>query len=188
MSDERGRRRTTDGSIRLPVGSDVWNAIESTVRRIVRRAVRHTERDEMAQQIFLQILEKFSEVRDPDRVEGWAARVATNMVWNSYRKRKRWQRLVVATEDGELEGFADNIDFEARERIAMAFSVWPKLSAQHRDLLEEHWLDEHGVTQIAARHRCSPSTAKRRLRAAQRRFDLLIGASFRGALSQIRRG
>jgi RNA polymerase sigma-70 factor (ECF subfamily) len=181
MSDEPDQRRTTADAIRVPIGNDAWKAIEHTVRRIVRKAVSHTERDEIAQQIFLQILEKLSEVRDPGRIEGWAARVATNMIWNDYRKRKRWHRLVVASEDGELDAFADSVDFEARERIAMVYSVWPKLPPRHRELLEQHWLDEHGVTQIAARHHCSPSTAKRRLRAAQRKMGLLLDASSRRA-------
>lgn len=174
MSGGEAERDSAPASGRTPVGVQVWERIEAAVWRVVRRSVAPAERDEIAQQIFLRILENIHALRDRERLDAWATRVAVNIVWSTLRTRKRWRRLVVPADDAEIELASYVVDFEVRERIAAAFSALDTLPPRQRRLLEERWLDDKRATDVAAREHCSATTAKRRLREAQR----LLNAAF----------
>jgi RNA polymerase sigma factor (sigma-70 family) len=174
MNGGDAERRAAPASERAPVSAPVWKRIEAAVRRVVRRTVAASEREEIAQQIYLQILENIQKVRDSERIDAWATRVAVNAVWSTLRSRQRWRKLVVPSDDPDIELAFYAVDFEVRERVASVFSALEMLSPRYRRLLEERWLDDKGATHVAESERISPTTAKRRLRKAQRLLNAVI--------------
>ncbi len=174
MKGGEAERASASPSERAPVSDPVWKRIEAAVSRVLRRRVTPGEREELAQQIYLQILESIHSLRDWDRVDAWATRVALNTVWSTLRTRKRWRRLVVPSEDADVERAFYAVDFEVRERIAAVFAALETLPPHHRRLLEERWLDDKGATLVAASERYSATTAKRRLREAQRLLNAVV--------------
>lgn len=159
------------------MSADVWKAVELAVKRVVRRMIRDDEREDISQEIFLTILESLRTVRDHDRIEGWASRVATNWVVNTFRKRARWRRLIVPNDDADVA--VEGPDYETRERLALAYSAFEKLSTAQRRVLEQRWFDEVPAERMAIREACSPRTAKRRVARAQHRFEVLLKLSTR---------
>lgn len=174
MNGGEAERRSAPTSERAPVAAHVWKRVEAAVRRVVRRSVAAADREDIAQQIYLQILENIQALRDWERIDAWATRVAVNAVWSTLRSRQRWRKLVVPSDDAAVDLAYYAVDFEVRERIAAVFAALELLPPRQRRLLEERWLDDKGATHVAASEQISPTTAKRRLREAQRLLNSLV--------------
>jgi RNA polymerase sigma-70 factor (ECF subfamily) len=131
-----------------------------------------SERDDIAQDIFVSIIKGARTVRDPALFEAWAARVAFNTICNLFRRRKfrRWLSLEA------LSGYEPperDTDFEGRELVARAQRVLEHLPVSERMPFTLELLGDASHAEIARVCGCSERTLRRRLKAARERFASL---------------
>lgn len=131
-----------------------------------------SERDDVAQSIFLSILRRRGSVRDPARLEAWAARVAFNAICNTFRRRKlrRWFSLEALRDSEQPEYQAD---VEGRELVARAQRILERLPLSERMPLTLELFTHSSQPEIARLCGCSERTLRRRLQAARERFSVL---------------
>lgn len=129
------------------------------------------ERDDIAQDIFVSIVRNGGSVRDPARLEAWAASVAFNAICNEFRRRKfrRWLALDSLRESEEPR---HHIDFEGRELVARAQRILEILPVALRMPFTLELFGNANQDEIARLCGCSLRTARRRLKAARERFLL----------------
>jgi len=131
-----------------------------------------SERDDVAQDIFVSIVKGARSVRDPALLEAWAARVAFNTICNLFRRRKlrRWL---------SLEALAGNepperpVDFDGRELVVRAQRLLEQLPVSERMPFTLELLGNVSHAEIARVCGCSQRTLRRRLKAGRERFALL---------------
>lgn len=144
------------------------------------------ERDDVAQEIFLAIVRGAPSVKDPARLEGWAARVAVNAIWNVFRRRK-FRRWLSLESSGDSEPLIDHADFEGREVLARTQRVLEHLPLKERMPFTLKLLGNASVEEIARLCNCSSRTIKRRLNDARARFIRLAerDPALRGRLGNV---
>ncbi len=167
----------TDESARLVLvdkdatpGEVLYARVAPVVNRVVwTYLAADPERDDIAQEIFLQIVRGAPTVKDSARLEGWAARVAVNAIWNIFRRRKfrRWLSLESV---GDAEPLLHHADFEGRELVLRTRRILERLPLKERMPFTLSLFGNASIEEIAALCECSPSTVKRRLTAARARF------------------
>jgi RNA polymerase sigma-70 factor (ECF subfamily) len=128
-----------------------------------------SEHDDVTHDVFVRVLRGVGKLREPGRLEDWAARVAINAVRNELRRRRlrRWVSWS-PLEDAEPPGYAPDLD--GREVLARAYRALERLPANERVLLSLRLFEARTLEELAALVGCSPTTAKRRLRRARERF------------------
>jgi RNA polymerase sigma factor (sigma-70 family) len=128
-----------------------------------------SERDDIAQEIFLAIVRGAPTLKDPTRLEAWAARVAVNAIWNVFRRRKfrRWSSLESML---DAEPSIHHADFEGRELVIRTRRILEMLPLKQRMPFTLKLLGNASVEEIAELCDCSPRTVKRRLTEARARF------------------
>jgi RNA polymerase sigma-70 factor (ECF subfamily) len=127
------------------------------------------DRDDIAQDIFVSIVRRGSSIRDPARLEAWAARVAFNAVCNLFRRRKlrRWLSLDSLQESEQIDR---HTDFEGRELVARAQRLLESLPMTERMPFTLELFGNASQGEIARLCGCSERTLRRRLNAARERF------------------
>jgi RNA polymerase sigma-70 factor, ECF subfamily len=128
-----------------------------------------SEHNDVAHDIFIRIFRNVARLRDPERLEVWAARVALNTIRNEIRRR-RSRRWVFWDAAEHAEPAMPAVDLEGRELLARTYRVLAKLSADEQVVLSLVLFTTNNVESIAELTGCSRSTVKRRLRCARDRF------------------
>lgn len=148
----------------------VYERVAPVVNRLVwAYLATDSERDDIAQDIFLSIVRRRGSLRDPARLEAWAARVAFNAICNAFRRRKfrRWLSLE-PLRDSELPEY--RVDLEGRELVARAQRILEKLPLSQRMPLTLELFSNSTQPEIAQLCGCSERTLRRRLQVARERF------------------
>jgi RNA polymerase sigma-70 factor (ECF subfamily) len=133
------------------------------------------ERDDLAQEIFIRILRGAGRVRDPERLEAWAARVTVNLVKNEFRSRKLRRLFTFGVDQDGLSQVA-HPDFEGRELLLRTYSLLLKLPTAERLPFTLRLMTNQSIDEIALACGSSLRTTKRRLKAARERFVRLASA------------
>jgi RNA polymerase sigma-70 factor (ECF subfamily) len=179
-----GLTRVSGGEPAFP--ADLYAALAPTVNKLLWTLLGpDPERDDLAHEIFLRILQRAHQVRDPSRLEAWAARLVINAVKNEFRRRalRRWFSW---SADDDLAA-SYHPDFEGREVLLRTYALLAKLPPRERVVLTLQLMGQQSVEAIAVRSSCSTRTVKRRLQAARARFfrlaasDPLLADRVRGA-------
>jgi RNA polymerase sigma-70 factor (ECF subfamily) len=131
------------------------------------------ERDDVTHEIFIRIFLGLSRLRDPERLEQWAARVAINTVKNELRRR-RLRRFVSWDPLLEPDRLVSHTDFDARSLALRAARAMDQLPERERALLLRRWFQSTTTDMLAVDAACSARTIKRRLHRAQTRFDRVV--------------
>lgn len=126
------------------------------------------ERDDLAHEIFLRILQNAHQLRDRSRLEPWAARLAVNAVKNEFRRRKLRRWLSFDADDERAPSY--HSDFDGREVLLRTYQVLAKLPPRERIPLTLHLIGQQPIEDLAIATNCSARTVKRRLQAARHRF------------------
>jgi RNA polymerase sigma factor (sigma-70 family) len=131
------------------------------------------ERDDVTHDVFLQIFQGLPSLRDPERIEQWAARITINTINNTLRRR-RYRRTKSWDPQLDPDVLVGHTDFESRNvalRVAKAFAHLPK---SEQALLQRRWFESSTIDQIAVDSACSPRTVKRRIIRAAGRFERFV--------------
>jgi RNA polymerase sigma-70 factor (ECF subfamily) len=127
------------------------------------------DRDDLAHDIFIRILKGVHRVRDPARLEPWAARVTINSIKNEFRRRKL-RRFLSMDAVADVEHPRTHPDFEGRELLARTHSIIEKLPIAERLAVTLRLFEQASTERIAEACGVSERTAKRRLASGRERF------------------
>lgn len=127
------------------------------------------DHDDLAHEIFLRILKNAGTLRDPSRLEAWAARVTVNAVKNEFRRRKLL-RMFSFGYDAEHDSRGYHPDFEGRELLLRTYRALVSLPTSERVPFTLRLVGQQSLEEIALGCGCSTRTIKRRLKSARARF------------------
>lgn len=149
----------------------LYQRLAPTVNRLVWAFLGpDSERDDLVHDIFVRILRGASRVREPERLEDWAARVTLNTIKNEFRRRKFRRFLSLDFRDeGEPKNY--HPDFEARELLKRTVHVLERMPVSERVPFTLQLFERTSVEEIARMCGTSERTIKRRLQAARQRFE-----------------
>jgi RNA polymerase sigma-70 factor (ECF subfamily) len=163
-----------EAALILPAGGHVpldalYRRYAAYVASIARRLLgRDGEVDDLVQDVFLEAVRSLSNLREPNAVKGWLAKITVRTCVRRLRRRRVLQALHLALEPAEYERLAaHSATPEQRALIARTYRVLDRLPARTRVIWAlRHVLDESLQT-IVELTACSQSTVQRKLRDAE---------------------
>lgn len=128
--------------------------------------------EEIAQDAFLRLLEKWDKVSRYDRPGAWVRRIAIRLAFRSDRReRSRWRREQEAAEHlGTVE--ADGVPAVRDPDLMAAIAELP---ARQRAAIALHYLEDRPVSEVADLLGCAAATVSVHLHRARIRLADLLG-------------
>ena len=146
----------------------------------VRRLRDHGEAQELAQEVFVQAMQRLYQLREPARFGGWLRSIANRMAINRATRRKP----VVAAEQSLLESASaatetplDNV--LQHERTRQVREGLNRLRTMDRETLEAFYLKGHSLIEMSSHFESPIGTIKRRLHVARKRLAKELAQSGR---------
>lgn len=138
-----------------------------------------SEASELTQEVFLQVLRRIDQIREPERFAGWLRQMTVRMAINRATRRP----LLPSVEDEILEVAVDCDHDEsplenliAQERADAVREALARLKPLDRETLVDFYIHGLSLIEIADRLDVPVGTVKRRLHVARHRLrELLIG-------------
>lgn len=129
---------------------------------------RDAEVDDLVQDVFMQAMRGLSQLRDPEAIKGWLARVTVRLSVRRLRRRRVLQALHLSAAQHDYQQLsAAGATADQRALLAKLYCVLDRLPASTRVI----WLLRHALGEplqaIAQLSGCSQSTVQRRLREAE---------------------
>jgi RNA polymerase sigma-70 factor (ECF subfamily) len=152
---------------------------QPTVHAIaLRRLGNVSEAMELTQEVFLHILKRLHQLREPERFAGWLRQVAVRMAIN--RATRRVAPLTVDT--GVLEGAYEHAlqpveEMITRERAEQLWAALSRLKTLDRESLVAFYIRGLSLVEMAGELDVPLGTIKRRLHTARKRLRLELEAS-----------
>ena len=154
---------------------------ERTVLSIcLRRLGNPSEALELTQEVFLHVMDRLDQVREPERFAGWLRQVAARMAINRATRRVPLPSINSEILEAAAEHHHDPLeDLIARERVDQLRDGMARLKTLDRETLTAFYLQGQSLIEIAARLDAPVGTIKRRLHTARKRLkaELLAAAS-----------
>ncbi len=144
----------------------------------LRRLGNASEAVELTQDVFLHILRRIHQLREPERFAGWMRQVAVRMAIN-----RATRRVAPATVDtGILEGACERAhqpvdELITRERAERLWEALRRLKTLDRESLVAFYIRGLSLVEIAGELDVPLGTIKRRLHTARKRLRLELEAS-----------
>jgi RNA polymerase sigma-70 factor (ECF subfamily) len=145
---------------------------ESTVYAVcLGRLGNHSEAAEMTQEVFLHVMNRLDQLREPERFAGWLRQVATRMAINRATRRVP----PTSVEDEVLEGVGARHDdpletLIRHERAAMLWEGLGRLKPLDRETLVAFYIQGQTLLEMAESTAAPVGTIKRRLHTARLRL------------------
>jgi RNA polymerase sigma-70 factor (ECF subfamily) len=152
---------------------------EPTVRAIaLRRLGNMGEAMELTQEVFLHVLRRLDQLREPERFAGWLRQVAVRMAINHASRRPAAFSLEAAALDGASEIDDEPIDaLIARERAQRLWEALGRLKALDRETLVGFYIRDLSLIEMAEELDVPLGTVKRRLHTARKRLKAELEAT-----------
>jgi RNA polymerase sigma-70 factor, ECF subfamily len=133
---------------------------------------------ELTQEVFLHVLERITQLREPERFAGWLRQVAVRMAINRATRRV----APPSVEAGILEGASLHSDEPLdqlidRERAERVWAALGRLKAMDREALDAFYIRGHSLIEIAELLDVPLGTVKRRLHTARKRLKVELETS-----------
>jgi RNA polymerase sigma-70 factor, ECF subfamily len=147
---------------------------QRTVHAIcLRRVSNPSEALELTQEVFLHVMRRIDQLREPERFAGWLRQVAVRMAINRMTR----QVAPASVETNVLEGAGagdshdDPLDqLIARERAQHLWEALARIKAIDREVLVAFYIQGESLIEIADRLDAPIGTIKRRLHTARKRL------------------
>ena len=145
----------------------------------LRRLANASDALELTQEVFLHVLRRIGQLREPERFAGWLRQVAVRMAINRATRRVSPPPSV---EVGILEGASEHTDepldqLISRERAERLWAALGRLKSLDREALDAFYIRGHSLLEIADMFNVPLGTVKRRLHTARKRLKLELEAS-----------
>jgi RNA polymerase sigma-70 factor (ECF subfamily) len=127
-----------------------------------------TEAEDLLHEVFLRALVGIRDIEDPSRLKSWLTGIAVHTARESIRKRvrRRWLRFV----DEVPESPAPRASEEVTEATRCTYDVLSAMGADERVFFCLRFIEGMEMAEIAVACDVSISTAKRRLKDAEKHF------------------
>ena len=121
--------------------------------------------------VFLAVLERVHQVRDPGALRGWIGSLAVFTARGHIRKRRRWRwiRFLAPQDVPEVPAAPHNPEASATMRAM--YRVLDTLPSEERLVFTLRFISELELTEVASACGVSLATIKRRLSRAEARFQ-----------------
>jgi len=133
---------------------------------------------ELTQEVFLHVLERIVQLREPERFAGWLRQVAVRMAINRATRRLAPPSVETGVLEGAHEGGDEPLDqLISRERAERLWEALGRLKSLDREALDAFYIRGHSLIEIAEMLDVPLGTVKRRLHTARKRLKLALEAS-----------
>jgi RNA polymerase sigma-70 factor (ECF subfamily) len=168
----------------------IWKKYAPLVQRLVRRFFGPgPDHPDICQEAFMRVFKRMDELREPAALPGFIVGVTLGVARNESRRR-RIRAIVGLNSSDEWPGtVAPGAADEAREAVRALYRLLDTLGAEDRSLFVARYVEKMEMTDVAAAHKMSLSTVKRRLARLAQRVDSRMKsepalADYVGLLSQ----
>jgi RNA polymerase sigma-70 factor (ECF subfamily) len=153
---------------------DLYARFSAEVNRLVWRLLgADPDHNDIVQQVFCKVIQHGRKLREPSRLGAWVQSITVNTVYEELRRRD--VRRLFQRDSGTVEFHPDLVrDVEVRDLLLRAKRVIERLPAKERLVFMLHFVEGRPLGEVAELCGFSLATAKRRLNAANRRFEALI--------------
>jgi RNA polymerase sigma-70 factor (ECF subfamily) len=142
----------------------IWSKYAALVQRLVWRFLGPgPDYADICQEVFLRIFKRLDELREPAALQGFVASVTLGVARNESRRRRIRAIVGLVPEDVLPAAPGLPAQDEAREAARALYRLLGTLSAEDRSLFVARFVEKMELTEVAAAHGMSVSTAKRRL-------------------------
>ncbi|WP_435006618.1 RNA polymerase sigma factor [Tundrisphaera lichenicola] len=154
---------------------------ERTVHAIcLRRLGNPSEAVELTQEVFLHVMKRIDQLREPERFAGWLRQVAARMAINRATRRVQPPSVDAQILEASGEQGIDPLEeLIARERAQRLWDGMSRLKTLDRETLVAFYIQGQSLVEIAERLDTPIGTIKRRLHTARKRlkFELQSNAA-----------
>lgn len=138
-------------------------------RVLVRILGRFRDLDDLTQEVFLRVLDRVDEIREPAALRGFVASIAVFVAREAIRSKRRRRWLVFLAPAEQPEAPAEGIDEEARAALGELYDALDRLDDDVRVAFTLRYLEGMEVAEVGEACGVSLSTIKRRLRDGEQR-------------------
>jgi len=132
----------------------------------------------MTQEVFLHVLRRLDQLREPERFAGWLRQVAVRMAINRATRRNAPPSVETAVLERASEHREDPLDeLIARERARRLWEALERLKTIDREALVAFYIQGESLIEIAERLEVPIGTVKRRLHTARKRLKAELETS-----------
>ncbi len=151
---------------------------ERTVQAIcLRRLGNPSEALELTQEVFLHVMKRLDQLREPERFAGWLRQVAARMAINRATRRVQPPSVDAEILEAAGEHRHDPLDeLIARERAQRLWEGLARLKALDRETLVAFYIQGQSLVEIAEDLEAPIGTIKRRLHTARKRLKAELEA------------
>ena len=152
---------------------------ERTVHAIcLRRLGNSSEAIELTQEVFLHVMRRIGQLREPERFAGWLRQVTVRMAINRATRRVAPSCVeTVVLEGASVERDDPLAELIARERAQRLWEAIALLKPLDREALLAFYIQGESLIEIAERLDVPIGTVKRRLHTARKRLKAALVAS-----------
>ena len=145
---------------------------ERTVHAIcLRRLGNPSEALELTQEVFLHVLRRIGQLREPERFAGWLRQVTVRMAINRATRRVALPSVDTDVLEGASSFFDNPLDsLISRERAERLWAGIKRLKPLDREALVAFYIQGQSLVEIAQEFEAPIGTIKRRLHTARKRL------------------
>jgi len=157
----------------------LFEQFQPTVHAIaLRRLGNASEALELTQEVFLHVLRRIHQLREPERFAGWLRQVAVRMAINRATRRLAPTTVeTVVLEGAFVQGGQPVDELITRERAGRLWEAMGRLKALDRDTLVAFYIRGLSLVEMAGELDAPLGTIKRRLHTARKRLKAELEAS-----------
>jgi RNA polymerase sigma-70 factor (ECF subfamily) len=150
---------------------DLFTRFRPVVLAVIQRRVRDAaDAEELAQDVFVKMIEKLDQLRQPAAFPGWIKQIAVRLTQNFLRRRVlllEQDDLIGRTEGTEVSPLASALTGERESSVRQGLG---RLRDLDRQTLEAFYIDGKSIVEIADQLEAPVGTIKRRLHVARQRL------------------
>jgi RNA polymerase sigma-70 factor (ECF subfamily) len=153
---------------------------QATVYAIaLRRLGNVSEAQELTQEVFLHVLDRLDQLREPERFAGWLRQVAARMAINRATRRVAPPSVETAVLEaaGDDRGEGPLAELISRERAERLWDALGRLKTLDRETLVSFYIEGASLIEMADDLDVPLGTVKRRLHTARKRLRTELEAS-----------
>ena len=149
---------------------------QRTVHSIcLRRLGNPSEALELTQEVFLHVMRRIDQLREPKRFAGWLRQVAIRMAINRATRRNAPPSVETTVLEGASEHHDDPLDhLISRERAQRLYEGLERLKPLDRETLVLFYIQDLSLVEMAERLDVPLGTIKRRLHTARKRLKTAL--------------
>jgi RNA polymerase sigma-70 factor (ECF subfamily) len=144
----------------------------------LRRLANANDALELTQEVFLHVLRRIGQLREPERFAGWLRQVAVRMAINRATRRVAPPSVEASVLETASERGDEPLDqLISRERAQRLWEALGQLKSLDREALDAFYIRGHSLLEIAEMLGVPLGTVKRRLHTARKRLRIALETS-----------